>query len=154
MTARRPATTRPLGTREGERGSAVVEFIALAVVLLVPLVYLVLLVARVQAASYAVSVAAREAGRVFVTTTAAVDAEARARFAARLAFEDQGFAEPGEVTFDCAASPCRTPDAQVSVHARLRVPLPLVPDVVADAVPLAVPVEATYVTTVERFGAS
>lgn len=157
-----PPQTHPGGTAGGtrrsaapwarERGSAVVEFIALAVVLLVPLVYLVLLVARLQAASYAVSVAAREAGRAFVTATQAANPEVSARSAARLAFEDQGFDAPGEVTFDCAASPCLTPDAQVTAHARLRVPLPLVPDVVSDAVPLTVPVEATYVTTVERFG--
>lgn len=139
---------------ESESGSAVVEFIALALVVLVPLVYLVLLVARVQAASYAVSVAAREAGRVFVATPPGQDPRPRALAAARLAFEDQGFAEPGPVDVTCAATPCLTPDAQVTARASLRVPLPLVPDIVADAVPLAVPVEATYLTTVERFGAS
>ncbi len=138
--------------RDGrESGSAVVEFVALAVVLLVPLVYLVLLVARVQAASYAVAVAAREGGRVFVGTPRDQEPLGRAEAAARLAFEDQGFAREGEITVDCAALPCLTPDAAVTVHSRLRVPLPLVPDVVATAVPLAVPVEATYVVTVERF---
>lgn len=148
------ADRRALRARGRERGSAIVEFIALAVVLLVPLVYLVLLLSRVQAASYAVAVAAREGGRVFVAAPADVDAHTTATSAARLAFEDQGFAGSGDVAFECAANPCRTPEAQVTARARLRVSLPLVPDVVAVALPLAVPVEATYVTTVERFGTS
>ena len=50
-----------------EGGSAVVEFVFLAVLLVVPLLYLVMTVSRVQAGSYAASTAAREAGRAFVT---------------------------------------------------------------------------------------
>ena len=42
-----------------------VEFVFLAVVLLVPLVYLVITVARIQAGSLAVEQAAREASRAF-----------------------------------------------------------------------------------------
>ena len=44
----------PPGVRLGDdRGSAVVEFVTLGVLLLVPLVYLVLAMGRVQAATYA-----------------------------------------------------------------------------------------------------
>ena len=68
-----------------DRGSAVVEFVILAVVLLVPLIYLVLCLARVQAGSYAVAQAAREAGRAFVTAADDGSAEARSRAAARSA---------------------------------------------------------------------
>lgn len=151
---RRGGLDRRGTSRKDESGNAVVEFVALAVVLLVPLVYLVLLVARVQAASYAVTVAAREAGRVFVTTPPEVDPMVRADTAARLSFEDQGFGAAGSVHVDCAARLCLTPDAVVTVRAQVWVPLPLVPDVLADAVPIGVPVEASYTTTVERFGPS
>ena len=135
-----------------ESGNAVVEFLAVTLVVLVPLVYLVLLLARVQAASYAVSVAAREAARVYVSGPANGQPLARAEAAARLAFEDHGFATPGNLQVECSAQPCLTPDATVRVHVRYEVALPLVPDVVADALPLAVPVEAGFVAAVEGFG--
>ena len=43
-----------------ERGSAVVEFVVLGVLMLVPLIYLVMMMARLQAGSFAVTQAARE----------------------------------------------------------------------------------------------
>ena len=50
-----------------EGGTAVIEFVWLAVLLLIPLIYLILCLARVQAGSYAVTQGAREAARAFVT---------------------------------------------------------------------------------------
>ncbi len=43
-----------------DRGRAVVEFVFLGVLLLVPLIYLVMVIGRIQAAAFAVSTAARE----------------------------------------------------------------------------------------------
>jgi hypothetical protein len=134
-----------------ERGSAVVEFVALGVLLLLPLVYLVLTLARVQAGAFAVSQASREAGRAFVTAPVAEAATARARAAARISFEDHDFADTGQLTIACAASPCLTPDARVRTTATVSVPLPLVPAFVRGAVPLAVPVSASHVSAVDRF---
>ncbi len=134
-----------------ERGSAVIEFGFLTVLVLVPLVYLVLLLARIQAGSYAVTLASREAGRAFVTAPAGADAAARAEAAARLAFDDQGFGGHGTIMLSCGASPCLTPEAEVSVTAAVSVPVPLVPGFLVDAVPLSVPVTTTYVGTVDRF---
>lgn len=136
-----------------ERGSAVVEFVALGVLLLIPLVYLVLLLARVQAGAYAVSQAAREAGRAFVTAPAEADALPRALAAARLGFEDHRFGDVGRLTIRCDTTPCLTPDAHVRTTATVTVPLPLVPAFVRDAVPLSVPVTASHVSTVDRFRA-
>ena len=50
-----------------EGGTAVIEFVWLAILMLVPLIYLVLCLARLQAGSYAVTQAARESARAFVT---------------------------------------------------------------------------------------
>ena len=50
----------------GDAGSAIVEFCYLAVLLMIPLAYGMLAVFRLQAASYAVAAASREAGRAFV----------------------------------------------------------------------------------------
>ena len=59
---------------DAQSGNAIVEFVYLAVLLLVPLVYVLITVFRVQAASYAVSSAAREAGRVYATSSSIDDA--------------------------------------------------------------------------------
>lgn len=134
-----------------ERGSAVVEFVALGVLLLVPLVYLVLMLARVQAGAFAVSQAAREAGRAFVTATSEAEASSRARAAARISFEDHDFADTGSLTLACPSTPCLTPDARVRTTATVSVPLPLVPAFVRGVLPLSVPVSATHVSTVDRF---
>ncbi len=134
-----------------ERGSAVVEFVVLAVLMLVPLVYLVMMLARVQAGSYAVSQAAREAGRAYVTAEAGDDAAARAEAAARIAFMDHSFEDSGRLSVACNGTPCLRPDGQVETTATVRVPLPLVPSFVRDVIPLSVPVSASHLSTVDRF---
>lgn len=132
-----------------ERGSAVVEFVFLTVVVLVPLIYLVLTVARIQAGTYAVAQAAREAGRAYVTAESAESAPARAYAAAEIAFADFGFA--GRLDIGCDGSPCLRPEGRVTTRARVSVPLPLVPDFARAVVPLQIPVETTSVSTVDRF---
>jgi hypothetical protein len=143
--------TRPRPPELDERGSAVVEFVVLGVLLLIPLVYLVMMLARVQAGSYAVSQAAREAGRAFVTADAEGAARARAQAAARVAFADHAFEDSGRVTIACDGSPCLRPDGQVVTAATVRVPLPLVPSFVRHVIPLSVPVSASHLSTVDRF---
>jgi len=139
------------GILREERGTAVVEFVVLAVLMLIPLVYLVMMLARVQAGSYAVSQAAREAGRAYVTADGGEQAGARAEAAARIAFLDHSFETSGRLTIVCDGSPCLRPDGQVQTTATVRVPLPLVPSFVRDVVPLSVPVTATHLSTVDRF---
>lgn len=134
-----------------ERGSAVVEFVALGVVLMVPLVYLVLMLARVQAGAFAVSQASREAGRAFVTAPVAEVAAARAGAAARISFEDHDFGDTGDLAISCDGTPCLRPEGRVRTTATVTVPLPLVPAVVRGAVPLTIPVTATHLSTVDRF---
>ena len=134
-----------------ERGSAVVEFVVLAVLMLIPLAYLVMMLARVQAGSYAVSQAAREAGRAYVTAEAGDQAAGRAEAAARIAFLDHSFEESGRLSIGCDGIPCLRPDGRVETTASVRVPLPLVPSFVRDVIPLSVPVTASHLSTVDRF---
>lgn len=137
--------------RRDESGTAVVEFVVLAVLLLIPLIYLVMVMARLQAGSYAVSQAAREAGRAFVTADSGQAAAARAEAAARIAFLDHSFEDVGRVVVTCDGTPCLRPDGRVETTASVRVPLPLVPAFVREVVPLSVPVSATQLSTVDRF---
>jgi hypothetical protein len=138
--------------RRGEGGSALVEFVFLGVLLLVPLVYLVMTLARLQAGAYAASTAAREGARGFVTATSKDSAEPRARAAAQLAFADQGFLPAdGAVVLACDGDPCLRPEGRVEVQTTVRVPLPFVPAFARDVVPLEVPVSASHVGVVDRF---
>ena len=139
------------GSALDERGSAVVEFVVLAVLMLIPLIYLVLTMARVQAASYAVSQAAREAGRAFVTASSGEVASSRAEAAARIAFLDHSMEKDGRLAVACDGAPCLRPDGRVETTASVRVPLPLVPAFARRAVPLSLPVSATHLSTVDRF---
>lgn len=134
-----------------ESGTAVVEFVFLAVLMLIPLVYLVMMMARLEAGSYAVSHAAREAGRAFVTADSTASAEARAAAAAHIAFMDHAFEDTGRLTLACDGIPCLRPDGRVHTTATVRVPLPLVPTFARDIVPLFVPVSASHLSTVDRF---
>lgn len=134
-----------------EEGSAIVEFVFLGVLMLVPLIYLVMALGRVQAGSYAVSTAAREAGRAFVTANAGEDAAARAHAASAVAFGDQGFDDMGSLDISCSTSPCLTPDARIETTAHVSVPLPLIPAFARDVVPLEIPLTASHLSTVDRF---
>lgn len=74
--------------RRDDRGTALVEFTHLALVLMVPLVYVMLLVFTLQRAGFAVSAAAREAGRAYVTAESAAQGRARAEQAIALTLDD------------------------------------------------------------------
>lgn len=143
--------TRGRGIR-AEEGSAIVEFIFIGVILLVPLIYLTMMVARVQAGSYAATQAAREAGRAFVTAESEESAGARAHAAAQIAFADQGFAgEEGEARDQLLGLAVPDPQGRIDVSTRVTVPLPFIPSFARDVVPLEVPVSATHVLIVDRF---
>lgn len=135
-----------------QAGNALVEFVFLGVLMLVPLFYLVMVLARLQAGAYGVSAAAREAGRAYVTAQAPATASTRAWAAAELAFADQGFEHQGRIEIGCDGSPCLRPTGRVNITATVSVPMPLVPAFFSGVVPLRIPVSATHVATVDRFG--
>ena len=137
---------------DAQAGSALVEFVFLAVLMLVPLFYLVMVLARLQAGAYGVSAAAREAGRAYVTAQVPADAPSRAQSAAGLAFADQGFDGEGRIEVGCDGTPCLRPGGRVQITATVSVPMPLVPAFFSGIVPMRIPVSATHVASVDRFG--
>lgn len=134
---------------EREAGRAIVEFIMLGILLIVPLVYLVFTVARIQAASFAVTNASREAARI-MSATLTGDARGKAEYAADLALRDFGFDKGGTLQISCSPA-CGTPDGTVTVTATYVVPLPLVPDIFVGHVPASVTISSTQVGTFDRF---
>ena len=113
-----------------ENGTAIVEFVWLAILLLVPLLYIVLAVFETQRAAYAASAAARSASRAFVTSPDQATAYARAEAAARLAFGDQGIeAADFTLVITCRPDPheCLAPGSVVAAEVRSAAALPLMP---------------------------
>jgi hypothetical protein len=136
-------------------GSAIIEFVFLAVLMLVPIVYLIVALSRLQAGALAVEQGVREGGRAFVTAPDDAHAGARARIAAALAYADQGFAAPGpdQLAVACSASPCLSANGRVTVRGSITVVLPGVPGFLAKLIPVQVTLTATHVATVDEFAA-
>lgn len=121
-----------------ERGSGVVEFSWLVLLLLVPLVYLLLAVFDVQRASYGAAAASRAAGRAFVLAPDQATGYARAESAARVVLADQGVdAAAASVDVACSPTPgaCLTPGSTITVAVTVQQPVPLVPDVFGSSSP-------------------
>ena len=129
-----------------QRGTAIVEFVWLAILLLVPLLYVVLAVFDAQRTSYAASAAARSATRAFVTSPDQASGYARAQAAARLAFGDQGIESADfTLTITCRPDPrqCLTPGSVVAAQVRSAADLPLMPAALGSNTP-RISVEAVH----------
>ena len=137
--------------RTNDDGNAVIEFVFVALLVLIPLVYLIVAVAVVQRSRLATTDAARDVGRAIATADRIADAPARAQAALRIALVNQGL-RPADVQLrfvatgaDCQAGPSQSPtldpgsEFQVCVIRHQR--LPAVPTVLS----------GRGVTTVGRF---
>lgn len=80
---------RPGNTAESDGGRAIIEVIFLAVLLLIPIVYILIGLLRLQAVTFAVSQAARDAGRAIDTAPDIEAGIARARQIAAIDLADQ-----------------------------------------------------------------
>jgi Flp pilus assembly protein TadG len=133
-------------SRRGEDGSAIVEFTWLAILLMVPLLYIVLAVFEVQRSAFGVSTAARAAGRAFTESPSEATATDRAVAAAALALRDQHLdLDRRALHIECAPDPanCLSPGSVVTVVVRRQVPLPLLPAVLGGGRP-SIRVEAQH----------
>lgn len=113
-----------------EQGSALVEFVWLGILLLVPMVWILLSVFEVQRGAYATTAAARAAGRAYSLAPDQAAARSRAEEAARFTLDDQGNAGmPMRLEVECSAGPtqCLAPSSTVRVTVRSGVRLPFLP---------------------------
>jgi Flp pilus assembly protein TadG len=137
-----------------ESGNASLEFVTTGMILLVPLVYLVLAVAAIQAGSLAIEGAARQAVRVFVQADTTESANAKLQRAVQFALADYGLdGAKADVSVACSPTPttCLKRLGLVTVTIRVSVALPLVPAFLTSNLPLSVPLEATATERVSRF---
>ena len=144
---------------EGDDGNAVLEFIVLTALFLIPLTYLMLAVFQVQGAAYSVTEAAREAGHAFVEADSLAAAYPRACTAAQVALVDQGSGRSDcatQVEISCVSDqPCTTqlaPGTTIRASLMLAVPLPFLPSSVF-GIPLTIKVSATHDEVVDSYRA-
>jgi Flp pilus assembly pilin Flp len=129
---------RRLGMLADESGSALVEFVFIALVVFVPLIYIIAGFSAVQRGVFASTAAAREAGRAIGTAPDAATGMSRANRAAQLAVEDQSVAASdvrvayAAAGVDCANSggftPTLTPGEEFSVCVTVTVRIPFLPE--------------------------
>lgn len=127
----------------GERGSGVIEFVLLVVVVFVPLTYGVIAFSSVQSTVLAATDAARQAGRAIATASEPGVAFQRAEYAARLAAETQNIDTAGmqvwtaPATSDCTSNSDAYAAALSSgevfaVCVEIPIRLPLLPELLAN----------------------
>ena len=137
-----------------ESGTASLEFVTAGMILLVPMVYFVLTMSAVQAGSFAVEGAARQAVRVYVQAPDARTAEAEAERAIQFALADYGLdASVAQVSIVCAPRPteCLRRRATITVTVGVSIGLPLVPRALTIGGPLTVPLRSSATEQVSRF---
>jgi Flp pilus assembly protein TadG len=127
--AHRARDPESAGCYGGQRGSAVVEFTFLGLLLMVPVVYFIITVGQIQGGSFAVVGAADQAAKVFVTQPDASSGRAAAEQATMVALADYGHpAGNASVEIRCdSGGDCMAAGSAVTVTVRLTVPLPFVP---------------------------
>lgn len=147
----------------GDRGAATLELIALSLLVLVPILYLITALARIQAATYAAEAGAYAGARAAVVagldaagaglTSNLSSAAAHRAAAATLAItvEDFGIdAGASRVVLDCGDG-CLAPGGRVGATVSIDVALPGIPEAVVARLPLMVTVSAAASSPVDGY---
>jgi hypothetical protein len=133
----------------GESGSAVVEFVGLAVLVIMPMSYLVLVMSHIYSATIATQHAAREAARAFSMSDTIDTADWAARTAAQLAFADHGLPLPPDALVLTCEGGCLQPGSTIHASVRWPVTLPWMPDILR--APTTVDVRADQVLVIDAY---
>lgn len=120
------AEDEPVALDEG--GSAMIEFIFLVLLLMVPMVYLVVASSQLQAASYAAVGAADHAAKVYVAASSPAEGSAAAHDAVAVALGNMGISmSRAQLEYSCSDT-CLSPGSTVTVSVRITTVLPFLPD--------------------------
>jgi Flp pilus assembly protein TadG len=137
---------RSKARRRDDRGTALIEFTWLGILLLVPLVYILISVFDVQRGAFGVTAAARAAGRAYSLAETDTQGRADAEEVARLALADQGLEDAAlDITVRCSPDPgnCLTAGSTITITVRTQVKLSLLPSVLGGGAP-SFRVDATH----------
>ncbi len=137
----------------GDEGSAALEFIAVGIIMLVPLVYLIVALGAIQEHALGAEAAARHAARAIALAPDASAASLRSEQVLATVVDEYGMdAEELDVTLTCrpVGDGCPAPGATLTITVTTRVALPLVPSVLGVADAASVTVEGTATQKVSR----
>jgi Flp pilus assembly protein TadG len=138
----------------GEGGSAALEFLAVGLVLLVPLAYLVIAVGQVQSHALGVEATARHVAHTLARTGESEETSRRVALVVDTVAAAYGIdGESMTVVVSCAPAPhpCPAAGATLAVTVSATAALPFLPPVLGLDRAAGVPVEATAVQKVSRF---
>jgi Flp pilus assembly protein TadG len=139
--------------RRDEQGSALVELTWLGILLLIPMLWIILSVFEVQRGAFAVSGAARAAGRAYALAPTDAEGRQRAEAAAAQALVDQGVdGVPVHVTITCTPYPhdCHSGTSVITVVVTSSVDLPLLPTFLGGNAP-SFALDATHSVPIGQF---
>lgn len=136
-----------------ERGSALIELTWLAIILIVPLIWVVISVFEVQQGAFATSAAARAAGRAYALAPDDATGHARAVAAAEQVLADQG--TPGQrakvaVTCQAPGDNCHVGTSVITVTVESGVDLPFFPAIL-DTGPASFSLDATHTVPIGQY---
>ena len=134
-----------------DAGRASIEFLVFAIVVFIPLVFVIHSLWAIQAASIATEQAARDAVRVFVQHTNVAQAAGASSQIAQHVAREHGITAPLRLQRTCQPTHCLTPGALVTIRVTTDVPLWQTP-VLAGAWPVTVPIGATAHARVSPYG--
>ena len=120
-----------------DAGTAPIEFVFGTTVLLLPLLFLIVSLAQVQAGLYAAQSSAIDAARTASRFPA--DAQASAQSITRLHFQDHGLEDADwEIDLHCSTT-CTTSGAPVTATVTAKIPIPGIPAILGETrIPLMV----------------
>lgn len=121
--------------RRGERGSALVEFCWVGLILFVPITWIVITVFEVQQGAFALNGAARAAARAYALAPDDAMGAARAQAVVDQTLLDQGGeGQAGKVTVSCTPfrDNCHAGTSLITIHITSAVALPLLPRMMVD----------------------
>jgi hypothetical protein len=139
--------------RRDERGSALVELSWLGILLLVPMLWIVVSVFEVQRGAFAVSGAARSAGRAFALAPDDAVGRSRAEAEVRRALDDQGLeGAPFTLRVTCTPVPadCHSGTSMVTLRVSTQVEIPLLPEVLGGGAP-SFALDATHAVPIGQY---
>lgn len=136
-----------------ESGTALVEFVWLGLVLLVPVVWILLSVFEVQRGAFAVTAAARAAGRAYALAPDDAQGLDRAGAVARQVLDDQGAEDmPLDLRVTCTTGPghCHEGTSVITVTITSGVEIAFLPDFFSSR-PTDFGLEATHSVPIGRY---
>ncbi|WP_273487920.1 TadE family protein [Ancrocorticia populi] len=119
-----PSNAKSNAVAKGEGGNAIVEFVGVMGILVVPAVIALVVASALLLGQSAVTAAARDSARAFARSDTVAEAWVRAQSFADQALESRGIDSGAFLTISCSEDPCLSPDATVSVRVEADISVP------------------------------